>query len=302
MPREAEPSLNERQFFAKALQEEIRLDGRKKFEFRHLEIDFGGSYGVVDLRLGGTRILTEISAELTQPHSDRPFEGMFSVVTELSPMAFPHLEPGRSSQNEMLISRLLEKTIRRSGALSPESLCLIAGQNCWSIRADIHVLSADGNIIDAASLAIVAALVHFKKPDTSTTGGVLTVYTSAEREPVPLSLLHWPLCVTFSFYQSNIEGSEKAEVMLVDTTEMEEHMRSGYMTVGLNRHGEICQVAKFGGIPVNVELILKCFSLASEKVLEFSKFITTRLQEDAMKKDKGGLIAELLSSENDRVS
>lgn len=55
MPREVEPSLNERQFFAKALQEEVRFDGRQPYEFRSLEINFGESYGVVDLRLGGTR-------------------------------------------------------------------------------------------------------------------------------------------------------------------------------------------------------------------------------------------------------
>jgi exosome complex component RRP45 len=54
MPREAEPSLNERQFFAKALLENIRLDGRGFDQFRSLELDFG-DYGVTDVRLGKTR-------------------------------------------------------------------------------------------------------------------------------------------------------------------------------------------------------------------------------------------------------
>jgi hypothetical protein len=49
MPREVEPSLNEKQFFAKALQENIRLDGRAFDQFRALELDFG------DVRLGKTR-------------------------------------------------------------------------------------------------------------------------------------------------------------------------------------------------------------------------------------------------------
>ena len=55
MPREVEPSLNEKQFFAKALQENIRLDGRAFDQFRALELDFGDEYGVVDVRLGKTR-------------------------------------------------------------------------------------------------------------------------------------------------------------------------------------------------------------------------------------------------------
>jgi exosome complex RNA-binding protein Rrp42 (RNase PH superfamily) len=55
MPREVDPSLNEKQFFAKALQENIRLDGRAFDQFRALELDFGDEYGVADVRLGKTR-------------------------------------------------------------------------------------------------------------------------------------------------------------------------------------------------------------------------------------------------------
>lgn len=247
-------------------------------------------------------VFTQVSAEVTQPYADRPFEGLFSVVIELSPMTHPHLESGRPSQNEIIISRLLEKTIRRSGALSPESLCLVAGQICWSIRVDVHVLSSDGNMIDAASLAVVAALAHFKNLDAVTIGGKVKIFSSDEREPIPLSLLHWPLCVSFSFYRGYAEGSERAEKILIDATGMEEQMRDGYLTIGINCHGEICQIVKLGGIPVNAESILRCITLANIKVKELSKIISSRLQEDQSKRDKGGLIAELLSSENTRIS
>ncbi len=57
MPKEVEPSLNERQFFAKALQEDIRLDGRSFDQFRALELEFGDEYGVADVRLGNTRYI-----------------------------------------------------------------------------------------------------------------------------------------------------------------------------------------------------------------------------------------------------
>lgn len=55
MPREVEPSLNEKQFFATALKEELRLDGRAFDQFRDLELEFGDEYGVADVRLGKTR-------------------------------------------------------------------------------------------------------------------------------------------------------------------------------------------------------------------------------------------------------
>lgn len=209
-------------------------------------------------------------------------------------MASPAFEPGRPTEQEILLSRLLEKTLRRSSALDTESLCLIAGQKVWSVRADVHVISYDGNLIDASCVAVVAALQHFRKPDTSIEGESVTIYTLAEREPVPLSLLHLPFCVTFSFFSGNEE-----DVILLDTTLLEEQLRDGSATISMNRHGEICQIAKLGGVPIDAVVLLQCTSIASIKVKELSAIVTRKLEEDAKKKDKGGLMAQL-SAENAR--
>ncbi|KAK0736976.1 ribosomal protein S5 domain 2-type protein [Apiosordaria backusii] len=294
MPREAEPSLNERQFVLQALQDSIRLDGRELDQYRPLELTFGDQYGVADVTLGKTRVLAKASAELTVPYADRPLDGIFNIATELSPMTSPAFEVNRPTETEVLISRLLEKTVRRSGALDTESLCLVAGQKCWSIRVDVHVLSHDGNLIDAACFAVVAALRHFRKPDTSMEGGVLTVYTPAEREPVPLSWLHSPFCVTWSFF------GEEGDIALLDATWMEEQVRSGSCTISLNKHGEICQIAKLGGVPVEAVSLLQCTNVALIKAKDMSSKLDKWLAEDAKRRDKGGLLAEL-SAENDRV-
>jgi exosome complex component RRP45 len=55
MPREADISLNEREFIKQALQEQIRLDGREFDAFRRIELLFGDEYGVADVQLGKTR-------------------------------------------------------------------------------------------------------------------------------------------------------------------------------------------------------------------------------------------------------
>ncbi|KAK3995976.1 hypothetical protein QBC44DRAFT_318879 [Cladorrhinum sp. PSN332] len=293
MPREAEPSLNEKQFILQALQENLRLDGRQLDQYRPLELTFGDQYGVADVTLGKTRVLAKASAELTVPYADRPLDGIFTIATELSPMTSPAFELNRPTETEVLLSRLLEKTVRRSNALDTESLCLVAGQKCWSVRVDVHVLSHDGNLIDAACFAVVAALRHFRKPDTSMEGGVLTVYTPAEREPVPLSWLHSPFCVTWSFF------GEQADIAVLDATWMEEQVRVGSCTISLNRHGEICQIAKLGGTPVEAVALLQCSGVALTKVKEFSTYLDEKLAEDSKKRNKGGLLAEL-SAENDR--
>lgn len=55
MPREAEPSLAERTFVTQAIDEGLRLDGRKLEEFRPVELTFGDEYGVVQVKFGKTQ-------------------------------------------------------------------------------------------------------------------------------------------------------------------------------------------------------------------------------------------------------
>ena len=114
MPRETEPSLNERAFILQALQQNIRVDGRPLDAFRDVELTFGEEVGVADVRLGKTRyrpfdipirnwrthchrfrVMARVSAEVGQPFPDRKFDGIFTIVAELSPLASPAFEVGR---------------------------------------------------------------------------------------------------------------------------------------------------------------------------------------------------------------
>lgn len=187
---------------------------------------------------------------------------------------------------------MLEKAIRRSSAIDTESLCIIAGAKCWSVRADVHIMDADGGLVDAACIAIIAALQHFRRPDVSVDGEDVTIYTMAERVPVPLSIMHHPICVTFSFYQGG-------ETVLIDATLREEQVREGEMVITMNRHGEVCQIAKLGGVPVDALTLLNCSAITLAKAKEITDVVSKKLSEDAIKRDVGGLIAEL-TAENER--
>lgn len=55
MPREVEPSINERNFLLQALHENIRLDGRALDAYRPISLTFGEDYGTAEVKLGGTR-------------------------------------------------------------------------------------------------------------------------------------------------------------------------------------------------------------------------------------------------------
>jgi exosome complex component RRP45 len=292
MPREADISINEREFIQLALRENIRLDGRSFDSFRNLELTFGDEYGVADVQLGKTRVIARISAEVTAPFPDRKFDGIFNISTEFSPMASPAFEVGRPTDAEIILSRILEKAIRRGGALDTESLCIIAGAKCFSLRADVHIVDHDGGLIDASCIAVVAALQHFRRPDVAVEGENATIFSIREREPIPLSMLHHPICVTFSYYDSG-------ETVLVDANLAEEQVRESEVVITMNKHGEVCQIAKYGGTSVGALTLLNCTNVALEKVKDITKFIQGKLEEDAKKRDVGGLMAEL-SAENAR--
>lgn len=73
---------------------------------------------------------------------------------------------------------MLEKSIRRTEAIDREALCIIAGEKVWQLRLTLHFLSDSGNLLDCASLASMAALRHFRKPDVEVIGDEITVVST----------------------------------------------------------------------------------------------------------------------------
>ena len=95
MPTGAEISSVERNFILEALRQGVRLDGRPLDQLRPIRLDLGEEYGAATVDLGRTRVFVQVSAEVTKPLDDRKFDGVFNIVTELSPIASPAFEVGR---------------------------------------------------------------------------------------------------------------------------------------------------------------------------------------------------------------
>jgi exosome complex component RRP45 len=94
MPREIPIPLINKSFIQAALEQGHRLDGRKPLQRRGLTITFPDpletgvtGLGRVEVSLGKTKVLARVSAELTNPRSDRPFEGLLSIASEIGPLA-----------------------------------------------------------------------------------------------------------------------------------------------------------------------------------------------------------------------
>ena len=105
------------------------------------------------------------------------------------------------------ITRLLERNLKESRAIDTESLCIVSEEKVWAIRLDIKVLNHEGNVADCASIAGLAALAHFKRPDFTLHGDKVEIHPVNEKDPVKLSVHHYPVCTTYAFF--NTEDNQK---------------------------------------------------------------------------------------------
>lgn len=287
MVKGVEISTNEQAYILESLKNGFRVDGRKLDESRKPEIKISEEeYGYVELTWGLTKLSIRVSCEIENPFEDRPFEGIFNINTEISSMASSQFENGKNSDDEILISRLIEKAIRRSNALDLENLCIIAGSKVWSIRVDLNFLNYDGGLIDASSIGVMTALSHFKKPDISINGEEIIIHSYEERQPIPLSILHIPICVSFSFFnpngkEENIKGELNEEISIIDANQREELIRDGNLVITINKNRELIQLSKNGGLPIDA-IVLMNLSKEAYKIAE----LYTDLIKDLIKKNE----------------
>lgn len=296
-------SINDRKFLSDALKSGKRLDGRLIEQQRTLDVKFGTQFGHVELTLGKTKVVVRISATITKPSDRRPFDGIFVVHTDIGSMASPIFENNHNSELETMISQVVEKAVRRSGALDLESLCIVAGKKCWEIRADVHYLDYDGGLVDATCAAVMAGLYHFKKPDVDVDGGAVTVCDMEERNPVALSVLHLPVSVTYGLFELKNEDTgelEKVECVL-DCTALEREVQNAEITITINKNRDICQISKPSGVSIEGYRIVELCEKAFQEALRVTEVIDKALKEDEEMRNKGNWKA-LLSAENDRYA
>ncbi|KAF5370567.1 hypothetical protein D9758_001800 [Tetrapyrgos nigripes] len=272
--RPPSPSIPEKEFLFTALKQSLRLDGRQPLEQRQVELNFGPELGWVECAQGKTRVLAHVDAKMVKPPPERPFEGIISIHSEISPMASSEYESGRPSEEEVTITRMLDKVIRRSDTVDKESLCILAGQRVWHLRLTIHCLADSGNMLDCACLAGLVALKHFRRPEVEVIGEEVTVHLPTSRAPLPLSLHHTPYCFTFAFFP------DTSIPPVLDPNLLEQRLSGGLISIALNAQRELCVVQKSGGVPLVPDDVLKIVDVAVNRAKELDALVESRLKED----------------------
>ena len=248
-----------------------RLDGRELLDHRETTIQFGREFGTCQVRLGNTRALATVTAELCAPRPARPTEGALQVAVDVAPTAAAGAE--RSNELSVGLERLLERCLRESRCVDLESLCVVADEKVWQLRLHVELMDLSGNACDAAALAALASLCHFRRPHAAVMGREVRLCPPEEVEPVPLAVLHTPLLVTFAFFADG-------QHFVADPTEVEERATEGRLTVGINSYREICTLHLTGKLLLNKQQVLRCTELAAARARSLTGDLRAALAAD----------------------
>src|SRR4030066_291001 len=240
-----------------------RLDGRELTDYREVKVESGfieRAEGSARVRLGKTEVLVGEKIETGAPFPDTPNEGVLTVSAELVPLASPSFEPGPPDENSIELARVVDRGIRESKAIAVEELCIEPGKKVFIIFVDVYVLNHDGNLIDASSLAALAALLNTKMFNYEIKDGEVKIKPGYK----PLSIRNYPIAVTVAKINDKL---------VVDPWLEEEQVMDARLTMTIEKDGNIWAIQKGGYGYFTPDKVIEVSKLVRQKEEEKRKLV-----------------------------
>jgi len=187
-----------REQIRRLLASKARIDGREVDQVRPAEVKTGvvkTADGSAEVKLGKTHVVAGVKIGLGQPFPDAPDEGVLVVNAEVLPHASPYTEVGPPDEFAIELARVVDRGLRHCGYVDFKKLS-VEGGKAYVLWVDLYVINDDGNLVDAANLAAVAALKNAALPAVvkDETGAVKLDRNN--RTPMPLDLEKAPIAVS----------------------------------------------------------------------------------------------------------
>ncbi len=203
-----------------------RFDGRKLLEMRDFTIEYNVSNkaeGSARVKLGKTEVVVGVKMEVAAPYPDSLDKGNLMVSGDLLPLASPRFESGPPKFNAIELPRLVDRMIRESHVIDLHKLIIKEGEKVWTVIIDVYPINDDGNLIDAAGLATIAALMNTHIPNLDEAGRI--DHESKSTKKLPLTEGTVPLSFTFF---------KLGDSLIVDPTREEEEACEGKINWGIS--------------------------------------------------------------------
>lgn len=249
------------EYILKLLENGERIDGRKLDEFREIKLETNiikRAEGSARVKLGKTDVIVGIKTEIGKPFPDMPNMGILKSGAEFAPIASPDFNPGPPGENATELARVVDRGIRESESIDLEKLCIKDGEKAWEIFVDIHIINHDGNLIDAAALAAVAALKNTKIPKLEDE----KIIREKLEKKLPMS--HTPVTITVG---------KLLDKYLIDPLREEEEVINSKISIAVMENGKICAIQKSGESGLSFEDIDKMMDLVLKKSKEIRKLL-----------------------------
>ncbi|HEV8388180.1 MAG TPA: exosome complex protein Rrp42 [Nitrososphaera sp.] len=210
-----------------------RLDGRDFGEQRPLEIEpdvIKKANGSARVKLGYSEVIAGVKVSTGTPFEGLENKGALIVSAEVLPIASPHVEPGPPDEEVVELARVVDRGIRESEMIDLEQLVLVPGKIVYTIFVDCSVVNVDGNLFDATSYAVVAALLGAKLPVLEMRDDKV-VDTGSTRD-MPITTV--PVSIT---------AARIGDYILTDPASEEEACMDARITITTNEEG-LCAIQK----------------------------------------------------------
>ena len=253
----------QKQFISNLALKKMRIDKRAQEEFRDITIETGviaKAEGSARVKIGKTEVIAGIKMDVGTPFPDKPDEGVLMIGAEFSPIASPDFEKGPPAEDAIELARVVDRGIREAGAIDVKKLCIKEKEKTWMVFVDIHILNHAGNLIDAAGLASIAALLTAKMPEYDEESG--TVDYEKKHKKLPMKFKPVPITVF-----------RMADSLFLDPNLEEEDVMSVSLTVTTKDDGNIVALQKGGSQSLSLEETEKAFELSLKKGAEIRKLL-----------------------------
>lgn len=260
----------DRDYILSLLDKGKRVDGRAFDEYRPIEVELGvvpaKAEGSALVRMGDTTVVAGVKVLVGTPYPDSQDKGVIMVTAELPPLASPLFELGPPKEPAIELARVVDRGVRESGTVDVKKLCIEEGKFVYTVFCDVYPIEYDGNLIDASSLAVNAALLTTKYPEKKFEDDKLI----ATGKIVQLPLENMAIECTIS---------KVGPHLIIDPQLKEEMVQNSRLTIAVDEGLNMAAMQKGGGYgPMSTDEIDQAMGMAID-----SSQVMMKLIKDAQK-------------------
>lgn len=260
------------EFHCQLISNGTRADGRELTEFRNIKLETEGirtadSSSLV--KLGNTSLVCGCTSQLYPSHAkdQHSNDEVINITVELPPICSSPTGY-RTQHTAQLLTKVLKNILDDTDCL--DKLCLFfSDQDChWSIDVEVICLNYDGCLLDAALIAVIAALKTLKLKDATN--------HAPERSFVINSI---PVCSSFAIIGDHLICDPNLEEETIAQSTFS-------ITVDPSFDNGKYHINKVGGKAINTKRLDECVTLARQRAQQIVAYLNEiGLRSDSSKMD-----------------